>query len=133
MGNVLRRSGMAPAPKRREQINWPHFIRAHMAVLAGIDFFTVEVLIWRGLGTYYVLFLLQPGDAPRHNRRNHSASHRGMDAADGSECCRRDRWHSASASAMPYTIATPGSAVPFELCFSLGKFSRCYCRPAVQI
>src|SRR5262249_1141887 len=29
----------------------------HMNVLAGCDFFTVEVLSWRGLVTYYVLFL----------------------------------------------------------------------------
>ena len=29
-----------------------------MAVLAGIDFFTVEVLSWRGLVTYYVLSFL---------------------------------------------------------------------------
>jgi hypothetical protein len=29
-----------------------------MGVLAGIDFFTVEVLTWRGLKTYYVLFFL---------------------------------------------------------------------------
>src|SRR4051795_7223663 len=58
VGNVLRRSGIAPAPKRREQMNWAHFIRNHMAVLAGIDFFTVEVLTWRGLATYYVLFFL---------------------------------------------------------------------------
>ena len=29
-----------------------------MAVLAGADFFTVEVLTWRGLITYYVLFFL---------------------------------------------------------------------------
>jgi hypothetical protein len=29
-----------------------------MAVLAGSDFFTVEVLTWRGLATYYVLFFL---------------------------------------------------------------------------
>jgi putative transposase len=28
-------------------------------VLTGIDFFTVEVLTWRGLATYYVLFLVQ--------------------------------------------------------------------------
>jgi len=27
-----------------------------MTVLAGVDFFTVEVLTWRGLITYYVLF-----------------------------------------------------------------------------
>jgi hypothetical protein len=29
-----------------------------MAVLAGIDFFAAEVLTWRGLETYYVLFFL---------------------------------------------------------------------------
>ena len=29
-----------------------------MAVLAGVDFFTVEVLTWRGLATYYVLFFV---------------------------------------------------------------------------
>jgi len=58
VGTVLRRLGIAPAPKRRQQMNWAHFIRAHMAVLAGIDFFTVEVLTWRGLSTYYVLFFL---------------------------------------------------------------------------
>jgi hypothetical protein len=34
------------------------FIRSHMAVLAGVDFFTVEVLTWRRLVTYYVLFFI---------------------------------------------------------------------------
>jgi putative transposase len=58
VGNVLRRFGVAPAPKRRQQMSWAHFIRTHMAVLAGVDFFTVEVLTWRGLATYYVLFFL---------------------------------------------------------------------------
>jgi hypothetical protein len=29
-----------------------------MNVLAGCDFFTVDVLTWRGLVTYYVLFFL---------------------------------------------------------------------------
>ena len=29
-----------------------------MNVLAGADFFTVEVLSWRGLVTYYVLFFI---------------------------------------------------------------------------
>ena len=56
VGNILRRFGIAPAPKRRQQTTWADFIRSHMAVLAGIDFFTVEVLTWRGLATYYVLF-----------------------------------------------------------------------------
>jgi transposase InsO family protein len=30
-----------------------------MAVIAGMDFFTVEILTWRGLITYYVLFVIQ--------------------------------------------------------------------------
>ena len=58
VGNILRRFGIEPAPRRRQQMNWAEFIRWHMAVLAGIDFFTVEVLSWRGLKTYYVLFFL---------------------------------------------------------------------------
>jgi transposase InsO family protein len=58
VGNILRRFGIPPAPKRRQQITWADFIRSHLAVLAGIDFFTIEVLTWRGLATYYVLFFL---------------------------------------------------------------------------
>src|SRR4051795_673115 len=58
VGNILRRFGIPPAPKRRQKMSWADFIRSHMAVLAGIDFFSVEVLTWRGLATYYVLFVL---------------------------------------------------------------------------
>ena len=58
VGNVLKRHGIAPAPKRSQTTTWKEFIAAHMAVLAGADFFTVEVLTWRGLATYYVLFFL---------------------------------------------------------------------------
>jgi hypothetical protein len=38
--------------------------QAHLAVLAGTDYFTVEVLTLRGLVTYYVLFFihLEPQD-----------------------------------------------------------------------
>jgi len=58
VSNVLRRYGIAPAPKRSQRTTWKQFIAAHMDVLAGTDFFTVEVLTWRGLVTYYVLFFL---------------------------------------------------------------------------
>jgi putative transposase len=58
VGNILRRHGIAPAPKRSQTTSWKDFIDAHMDVLAGTDFFTVEVLTWRGLVTYYVLFFL---------------------------------------------------------------------------
>src|SRR4029079_1133320 len=58
VGNILRRYGIPPVPKRSQNTTWKDFISAHMAVLAGTDFFTVEVLTWRGLATYYVLFFL---------------------------------------------------------------------------
>jgi len=58
VGNTLKRYGLAPAPQRKQKTTWKEFIQAHMAVLAGTDFFTVEVLTWRGLVTYYVLFFL---------------------------------------------------------------------------
>ena len=58
IGNVLWRHGIAPAPKRGQNMTWKEFIASQMAVLAGINFFTVEVLTWRGLVTYYVLFFI---------------------------------------------------------------------------
>jgi putative transposase len=59
VGNVLRRHGIAPAPKRSQTTTWKDFIASHMAVITSMDFFTVEVLTWRGLITYYVLFVIQ--------------------------------------------------------------------------
>src|ERR1035441_6148517 len=58
VGNILRRYGIQPAPKRSQNATWKDFIASHLAVLAGTDFFTVEVLTWRGLATYYVLFFI---------------------------------------------------------------------------
>ena len=54
VGNILRRHNLAPAPERSRTTTWKEFIRSHVEVLAGADFFTVEVLTWRGLVTYYV-------------------------------------------------------------------------------
>ena len=51
VGNILRRHGLSPAPKRKQAISWKDFIRAHMEVLVGTDFFTVEVLTLKGLVT----------------------------------------------------------------------------------
>jgi hypothetical protein len=58
-GNVLRRHGLPPAPKRKRTTTWASFVRTHLALLAGTDFFTAEVLTLRGLVTYYVLFFIQ--------------------------------------------------------------------------
>ena len=64
VGNVLKRHGIAPAPRRSQSTKWKEFIQSHMAVLAGIDFFTVEVLSWHGLVTYYGIVLHSPGESP---------------------------------------------------------------------
>ena len=61
VGNILRRYKIAPAPERSRTSTWKEFIRSHIDVLAGADFFTVEVLTWRGLITYYVLFFIEIG------------------------------------------------------------------------
>jgi len=58
VGNILRRHGILPAPERKRTTTWADFIRTHMAVLAGTDFFSVEVLTLRRLVTYYVLFFI---------------------------------------------------------------------------
>ena len=58
VGNILLRQGILPAPKRKRETTWADFIRTHMSVLAGTDFFSVEVLTLRGLVTYYVLFFI---------------------------------------------------------------------------
>ena len=58
VGNVLRRHGLSPAPERKRTTTWQAFIRTHLALLAGTDFFTAEVLTLRGLATYYVLSVI---------------------------------------------------------------------------
>ena len=45
-----------PAPQRSKTTTWKNFIRQHTDVLACADFFTVEVLTWRG-------YLHPPGES----------------------------------------------------------------------
>jgi hypothetical protein len=61
VGNILQRYHIAPAPERSRTTTWKEFIRSHMDVLAGADFFTVKVLTWRGLTKYYILFFIEVG------------------------------------------------------------------------
>lgn len=58
VGNVLKRHGIAPAPKRSQNTTWKEFVQSHLTVLPGNDFFTVEVPTRRGLVTYYILFFI---------------------------------------------------------------------------
>lgn len=56
---------MAPAPERKAT-TWKEFIRTHLAVLVGMDFFTTEVWTLGGLVTYYVLFCIRLGTREVH-------------------------------------------------------------------
>jgi putative transposase len=58
VGNVLRRNGLPRVPEPKRRTPWSVFIRTHLALLAGTEFFTAEVLTLRGLLTYYVLFFI---------------------------------------------------------------------------
>jgi putative transposase len=58
--NILRRHHLEPAPQRRQGgMRWGQFLKMHWEVLAATDFFTVEVVTWYGLVTYYVLVVME--------------------------------------------------------------------------
>jgi putative transposase len=58
--NILRRHHLDPAPRRRQAgMSWEQFLKRHWEVLAATDFFTVEVVTWHGLVTYYVLIVME--------------------------------------------------------------------------
>ena len=56
--NVLRRHSIAARSPTQSNHLRETVSHDHVNILAGCDFFTVEVLSWRGLTTYYVLFFL---------------------------------------------------------------------------
>jgi transposase InsO family protein len=53
---LLQRAGLPPVPHR--PTSWQTFLKAHWGVIAGADFFTTEVWTWRGLVTYYTIFII---------------------------------------------------------------------------
>src|SRR5215469_15532811 len=61
VGNVLQCHGIAPVPKGSQNTRWKEFIQSHLAVLAGIDLFSVVVLTWGGLVTYAFVVAAGPG------------------------------------------------------------------------
>jgi len=58
---ILAEHGIAPAPQRKREYSWATFIKAHLGAIAGMDFFTVEVLTVLGLVRYHVLFVIDIG------------------------------------------------------------------------
>jgi transposase InsO family protein len=66
VGNVLKRHGILPTPKRKQTTTWKEFIRTHMDVLVATDFFTTEVWTACGLVTYYVIFFIHVASRKVH-------------------------------------------------------------------
>src|SRR6478752_2905358 len=53
---ILKAAGLPPVPHR--PTSWQTFLKAHWGVIAGADFVTTEVWTWRGLVTYYTVFMI---------------------------------------------------------------------------
>jgi putative transposase len=56
IARILKANGLPPVPKR--PTSWQTFLRAHWGAIAGADFFTTEVWTWRGLVTFYTVFVI---------------------------------------------------------------------------
>jgi integrase-like protein len=56
IARILRAQGIPPVPER--PTSWRTFLRAHWDAIAGADFFTTEVWTWRGLVTFYTVFVI---------------------------------------------------------------------------
>jgi len=56
IARILKTHGVSPVPAR--PTSWQTFLRAHWGAIAGADFFTTEVWTWRGLVTFYTVFVI---------------------------------------------------------------------------
>ena len=56
IARILKSHGVAPVPGR--PTSWQTSPRAHWGAIAAADFFTTEVWTWRGLVTYYTVFVI---------------------------------------------------------------------------
>ena len=85
VGNILRRNGIPPVPRRKPAISWTDFIKMHEDVLVACDFFTAEVFTAAGLVTYYVLFFIKIGSRDVHIAGMTPAPERSVDDAGRAE------------------------------------------------
>jgi hypothetical protein len=85
VGNILRRHGVAPAPRRKHTVRWKDFIRTHLAVLTGTDFFTRRSPDMEGPGYVLCGVLHSPGEPAGMSIRNHATSGSGVDGTAGAD------------------------------------------------
>jgi len=86
VGNILRRHGLSPAPKRKRAISWKDFIRSHMEVLVGTDFFTVEVLTLKRIGYLVCPVFHSLGESAGELGRNDALPGPGVDGTASTKC-----------------------------------------------
>jgi len=53
---IMKAAGLPPVPQR--PTSWQTFLNAHWGAIAAADFFTTEVWTWRGLVTFYTVFVI---------------------------------------------------------------------------
>jgi transposase InsO family protein len=106
IARILKARGIPPVPER--PTSWQTFLRAHWGAIAGADFFTTEVWTWRGLITYFTVFVIDLasrrvqiiGSTPHPNEvfmrqvgRTLTAADEGVLGADRILICDRDaKW-----------------------------------------
>jgi transposase InsO family protein len=56
IARTLKARGLPPVPER--PTSWQTFLRSHWGEIAGADFFTTDVWTWRGLVTYFTVFVI---------------------------------------------------------------------------
>ncbi|HXA64158.1 MAG TPA: helix-turn-helix domain-containing protein, partial [Bryobacteraceae bacterium] len=74
VGNILRRHGIAPAPKRSQTTSWKDFITAHKDVLAGADFLHRGSTELAGFGDLLRVVLPSFGKPPGQRGGDHQTS-----------------------------------------------------------
>ena len=106
IARILKAHGLLPAPQR--PTSWQTFLRAHWGAIAGADFFTTEVWTWRGLVTFYTVFVIDLatrrvrvlGTTPHPDEAFMQQVVRTLTMADANRCrlliCDRDaKWSTA--------------------------------------
>src|SRR5215475_6490487 len=59
IANILKRSGIEPAPERSRKITWKEFLNRHWQQIVASDFFTIEVWTPTGLKRFVILFFME--------------------------------------------------------------------------
>jgi putative transposase len=83
IGNVLQRHGLPPAPERKHTTTWPAFIRTHLALLAGTDFFHRRSAHAAWAGDLLRAVLHPAREPPSEDRWDHRPPGRAVDEANG--------------------------------------------------